>query len=195
MSLLSRLLSSQVRAALLRILFGLSGEELHLREIGRRSGLSIGTVRQDIAKLTDLGLVVARRSGNRLYYKANKEHPLFPEIHRIVLKTAGLADILRERLGVKGIVAAFVFGSIAAETPSAGSDVDLMIIGSVSLREVSGRLTGVSEVLGREVNPYILTAAEFNRRLHEKEHFLGQVMESPKIFVKGVEDDLAAMGN
>lgn len=195
MNVLATLLSSQVRAALLRILFGLAGEELHLREIGRRSGLSIGTVRQDIGKLTELGLVTTRRSGNRLYYKANKEHPLFPEIHRIVLKTSGLADILRERLGSKGIVAAFVFGSVAAETESAGSDVDLMIVGSVSLREISGRLSGISEVLGREVNPYVLTMAEFDRRMREKEHFLGRVMESAKIFVKGTQDDLAAMGN
>ncbi len=193
MEVLGILLSSQVRAALFRILFGLGQEELHLREVMRRSGFSIGTVRQDITKLTDLGLVVARRSGNRLYYRANKEHPLFVEIHRIVLKTAGLVDILRERLGSKGVMVAFVFGSIAAGTEGAGSDVDLMIVGSVSLRETSERLSGVSDVLGREVNPYIVTTAEFVRRRREKEHFLGQVMESQKIFVKGTEDDLAAM--
>ena len=67
MSLLSDILSSRVRAEVFRLLFGLDQHELHLREMERRSGLDISTVRQDLKKLLKLDLVGARRDGNRLY--------------------------------------------------------------------------------------------------------------------------------
>jgi predicted nucleotidyltransferase len=194
MDTLSTLLSSRVRAEIFRLLFGLDAGELHLREIERRSGLSVGTVRQDVAKLVRLDLVEARRAGNRVYYRANRQHPFYPDINRLVLKSSGLADVLRARLGTKGIRCAFVFGSLASGTGAATSDVDLFVVGSVSLRELSRRLGGLTEELGRDINPFALRASEFRERVRTKEHFVSRVLESPKLFVVGGEDELAGMG-
>ncbi len=192
--MLSGLLSSRVRAEIFRLLFGLSDPELHLREIERQSGLALGTVRQDLAKLSRLGLVKSRRDGNRLLYRANRENPLYEEIRGLVLKTDGLTAVLEKALGTKGIRTAFVFGSVARGDEQAHSDVDLMVIGDVGLRELSRRLAGVSERLGREVNPHALRPAEFKKRREAGDHFLASVMASPKIFVAGSEDDLAGLG-
>jgi DNA-binding transcriptional ArsR family regulator len=75
---LGDILSSRVRAAIFRLLFGLDEKEFHLREMERQAGLSLGTVRQDLQKLVNLYLVTTHRDGNRLYYRANTDHPLYP---------------------------------------------------------------------------------------------------------------------
>jgi predicted nucleotidyltransferase len=191
---LSDLLSSRVRAEIFRLLFGLSDKELHLREIERQSGLALGTVRQDLTKLTRLGLVKSRRDGNRLHYHANRDHPLYEEIRRLVLKTTGLTTVLEKALGKKDICTAFVFGSVASGEEEAHSDVDLMVIGEAGLRELSRRLAGVAETLGREVNPHAFNPAEFHKRREAGDHFITSVMTSPKIFVVGSEDDLTRLG-
>ena len=94
MDMLSELLSSRTRASMLRLLFGLNPVPLHAREIERRAGVTIGSVRQEAAKLVRLGLVTLRKDGNRLYCEANRRQPLYEDIHRMVLKTAGLTDVL-----------------------------------------------------------------------------------------------------
>jgi len=194
MGTLSDILSSRVRAEIFRLLFGLDEKELHLREMERQAGLSLGTVRQDLQKLVKLDLVTTRRDGNRLYYRANTQHPLYPEIRRLVLKTAGLVEIFKGVLDREGVEVAFVFGSLARNKEKAASDVDLMVIGAVGLRTLSSWLSGVSEQVGREVNPHIMTVEEFDRRKATGDHFLSNVLESPKLFIIGNENDLAAMG-
>jgi DNA-binding transcriptional ArsR family regulator len=87
MNALAELLSSRVKAEVFRLLFGLTACELHVRELQRRSGLSVSTVRQELRRLTGLGLVEVRKDGNRTYYRANAEHPLYADIRSLVLKT------------------------------------------------------------------------------------------------------------
>jgi DNA-binding transcriptional ArsR family regulator len=194
MGTLSDILSSRVRAEIFRQLFGLDEKEVHLREMERQASLSLGTIRQDLQKLVKLDLVTTRRDGNRLYYRANTEHPLYPDIRKLVLKTAGLVEIFKSVLNREGVGVAFVFGSLANSKEKAASDVDLMVIGAVSLRALSSWLSGVPNQIGREINPHTLTVEEFWRRKEKGDHFLSNVLESPKLFIIGNENDLAAKG-
>lgn len=176
------------------MLFGLRSGQTHLRQIQRQTGFAIGTVRQDVEKLARLGLVTRRKDGNRVYYAANAAHPLAADIRQLVLKTVGLADVLAEALADEGIRCAIVFGSVAAGTAGAESDVDLLVVGDIGLRRLSELLAGVRDRLGREINSHVFSAAEFAKRMRAKEHFVSSVMRSKKIFVKGSEDELSAMG-
>ena len=194
MGTLSDILSSRVRAEIFRLLFGLDEKELHLREMERQAGLSLSTIRQDLQKLVKLDLLTTRRDGNRLYYRANTDHPLYPEIRNLVLKTAGLVEIFKSVLNRDEVQVAFVFGSLASNKEKAASDVDLMVIGSVGLRTLSSWLSGVFEQVGREVNPISMTMEEFRRRQETGDHFISNVLESPKLFIIGDKNDLAAMG-
>jgi predicted nucleotidyltransferase len=194
MSALSRLLSSGVRAELFRLLFGLNRQELHVRDLERQAGFAVSTVRQELKNLESLGLVQSRVSGNRTYYRGNTAHPLYPEIRSLVLKTSGLADVLQEALGNESIRIAFVFGSLASGSETAESDIDLLVIGEVSLRQLVARLSGVSQQLGRELNPVVMTESEFAKRRAARDHFVSTVLLSPKYFVIGDTDELAAMG-
>jgi len=194
MSTLSLLLSSGVRAELFRLLFGLNSKELHVRELERQSGFAVSTVRQELKNLEKLGLVQTRVSGNRTYYQANRSHPLFPAIRSLVLKTNGLTDVLHEALGEESVRMAFVFGSVADGSETAESDIDLMVIGPISMRALAGRLSGVPQQVGRELNPSVMTESEFVKRRQAGDHFVSTVLSAPQLFVIGDADELAAMG-
>jgi predicted nucleotidyltransferase/DNA-binding HxlR family transcriptional regulator len=193
MNRLAELLSSRARAEIFRLLLSGTVEELHVREIERRSGLNDSTLRQELRKLVRLDLVQSRRDSNRVYYRAKTESPLYPEIRNLVLKTSGLSDVLKSALKDKRIHVAFVFGSIAHGEEKAGSDVDLMVIGQLGLRDLSRLLSGIEEKIGREVNPHVLREEEFRKRIRAKEHFVSSVMETLKIFIIGSQSELEAM--
>lgn len=190
MSALAILLSSQVKAEVFRLLFGSHERAFYLRELERTSGYAFSAIRKEILKLVHLGIVTESRDGNRTYYRANVNHPLYPELRVLVLKTSGLIEELRERLNDPQIQIAFVFGSIAAGNETAISDVDLMIIGDVSLRQIANRLSGLSENLGREINPHVLSAKEFLKRKRNADHFLTTVLDSPRLYVIGNDHEL-----
>ncbi len=195
MSTLSELLSSRVKAEVLRLLFGLTTRELHVRELERQSGLALSTVRQELGRLAGLGLVVARKDGNRTYYRANPQHPLYVDLRNLVLKTSGLTEVLRAALNDVEISVAFVFGSLACSEEQAHSDVDLMILGTIGLRRACSMLTDAAKRLNREINPYIMTVGEFARKRAADDHFITHVLHSPRLFVLGSEDDLTAIGD
>jgi predicted nucleotidyltransferase len=145
-------------------------------------------------RLLKVGLVTSRRDGNRLYYQANRSSPVYPELRTLVLKTTGLANVLSIALPHPDVELAFVFGSLAREDARPESDVDLMVLGTVGLRTVTKLLTGVSETLGREINPHVLTTKEFVQRQRAQDHFISSVLTSPRLFIIGSENELAKLG-
>ena len=165
-----------------------------MRELERRSGFSIGTIQSEIKKLLRLDLLKKRHDGNRTYYSANKEHPLYFDIRNLVLKTIGLVDILKDALKEShAIKMAFVFGSIARQEEKAASDIDLMVLGDITLRQLSNMLAGISDQLLREVNPHALQLEEFIKRRAAGDPFVTRLCEEPKIFVVGAENDFEAL--
>ncbi len=193
MSLLAEILSSKIRAEIFRLLFGTKDEALYMRDIERKSGFAIGTIQGELKKLSSLDLVLKEKDGNRTYYRANKNHPLYGDIHNLVLKTTGLVDVLRNALDTKKIKTVFVFGSFARGEESADSDIDLMVIGTLGLRDITRLLSNAQETILREINPHVYSEGEFIKKYKESDHFIGQVAMGPKIFIIGSEDELKAM--
>jgi predicted nucleotidyltransferase len=193
MSSLAEILSSKIRAEIFRLLFGTNDKALYMREIERRSGFAIGTIQGELKKLSNLDLVLKKIDGNRTYYRANKNHPLYDDIHNLVLKTTGLVDVLKNALDTEKIMLAFVFGSLARGEELAESDIDLMVVGNLGLRSVSKLLTGIEGKILREINPHVYSKEEFIEKVKEKDHFVSQIVEGPKIFIISREDELKTM--
>lgn len=182
------------RSALLRLLFGKQGLEVHMRELTRQTGLTLGTVQEELKKLESAELLIRRRDGNRLYFRANENHPIFPELRSLVHKTDALPETLAADLSdLKGIQLAFIFGSIAAGSASGLSDVDLMILGTVTLRQLAPVLRQSSQTLSREINPHVLSPTEWTARLRRADAFCSRVAAEPKIFLKGGADELGEL--
>ena len=87
-----------------------------------------------------------------------------------------------------------MFGSFTRQEEKADSDIDLMVVGDLGLRKLTGLLMDVSGRIGREINPHAFSGKEFAKRKKEGDHFLNQVLESPKLFIIGSENELAEAG-
>lgn len=194
MDLLSEILSSRIRAALFRLLFNLEAREFYMRDLERRTGFSIGAVQTELKKLSGLELITKRRDGNRVYIQANTAHPLYADLQNLVLKTNGLVGILKAALThSKAIRYAFVFGSVARKEATASSDIDLMVLGDVGLRQLTGILSGLSGKLNREINPHSMSVQDFIRRKKDGDPFVNRICEEPRLFLIGDENDFTAM--
>ncbi|MBU1692508.1 MAG: nucleotidyltransferase domain-containing protein [Verrucomicrobia bacterium] len=193
MNRLAEIVGSKIRAEVFRLLFTGREQELHIREIQRRTGFNDRAIRQELVKLARLDLVAPRRDGNRLYYSAKRDNPLFPDIHNLTIKTIGLADVLKAALRSEKIQVAFVFGSLAQGTEKAASDVDLVVIGALGMRELTGLLSGVTEKIGRVINPHVLTVSDFKAKVRAGNNFITAVLKEAKIFLKGDEHELTAL--
>ena len=175
--MLSEILTSHTRAEVMRILFDGTGEEYYLREIEKLTNVGLNSLQKEVKHLTLIDLIKARKDGNRIYYHANKEHPLYLDLLSIVEKTVGVVSLLRQRLEDPRIQCAFIFGSVAKDKEKARSDIDIIIIGKLEMREVSKLISGLQEIIGREINPHVYTQEAFQNKLAEKDHFLTSVLK------------------
>jgi predicted nucleotidyltransferase len=168
-------------------------ESLHGREIARRTGLPAGTLTRELKRLADVGLLKRDRRGNQLIYSANRSSPIFSQLAGILRKTSGLGDVVAEALGsLSGrIDVALIFGSVARGAETEGSDVDVLIIGSVDFGTIIDALHPAQQQLAREINPKVFTAAEWKSKLTAKNPFVLDVLANTKIFLKGDEHELA----
>ena len=192
-SSLSEALFAKTQRRVLGLLFGNPDRSFFANEIVRRAESGIGAVHRELATLEAVGLVTAIRVGNQKHYQANRASPIFKELRGIVVKTFGVADVLREALvplAVK-IRAAFIYGSVAKGSDTAASDIDLMVVGDeVSYSDLFALATEAERRLGRKVNPTVYTPAELRQKLAAKSAFATRVLERPKVFVIGSENDL-----
>ena len=185
------LLFGQTRGRVLALLYGTPDEPLFARQIARQVEISVGTVQRELTLLTDAGLIKRSALGSQVFYQANQEHPDFPELRALLAKTAGVFQMLKAALAPFStrINLAFVYGSVARGEEKATSDIDLMVIGTVSLDEVLDAVGPVEKQLRRPVNPTIYSLEDLKARFRSGNHFLQSLKKSKKVFLIGDEDE------
>ena len=179
----------------LGVLFGNPHRSFYANEIIALAGMGTGVVQRELSRLESAGLVTVERVGRQKHYQANADASVFAEVRALVLKTSGLADVLKEALAplADDIRAAFIFGSVARQEDTAASDVDVMVVSdTLTYAELFGGLAQAEGRLGRRVNPTVYAPADLERRIREENSFIGRVLEQPKIWLIGEERDLAA---
>ena len=183
----------KVRQRVLAVLFGTPDRSFYANEVIALAQSGKGAVQRELAGLSEAGLLTVSRQGNQKHYQANAAAPVFAELRGLVLKTMGLADVLRAALAPLGneISIAFVFGSIAKQTDTAQSDVDLLVVSdSLGYADLFAALEDATRTLGRTINPAIYTLDEFAERLQGDNAFVHRAMQQPKIWLKGQETTL-----
>jgi len=186
------LFPNQYRRKVLGLLLMRPEQQIHLRELARVIGAAPGTLKKELDALCEAGLLRAERVGNQVRFCANTAHPVFPELQALIRKTIGLADALRLSLAPLAgrIDAAFVFGSMASGTESAGSDIDLMVVGDAGFAEIVDATYAAQATLGREINPKVMSASEWQTKKAERNAFLQDVLNKPRIMLIGDADAL-----
>lgn len=164
----------------------------YLRELAEFLDVTPSTIQRDLASLNKAGILKKTISGNRSYFNANEDCPIFPELKSALIKTIGVVDVLRDCLKPfsKRISAAFVYGSMASGTETSESDVDWFIVGEVKLSELSGRLQAAENKLRRPVNPVVFSVREARQKLKEKQHFMETIRKAKKLFLIGEDSEL-----
>ena len=182
-----------VRQRVLAVLFGSPDRSFYANELIALARSGSGAVQRELASLLAAGLITVRDQGNQKHYQANAASPVFAELRGLVLKTVGLADVLRAALAPLAgqITMAFVYGSVARREDTAASDVDVLIVSdALGYAEVFGALESAAQTLGRAINPTLYTRAELARRRAQDNAFVTRVLDQPRIWLMGDEEAL-----
>jgi predicted nucleotidyltransferase len=190
-------LFSKVELSVLGLLIGQPDRSFRISEIIRLVGSGSGAVQRELETLTAAGIFTVNSSGNQKLYRANRQSPIFEELYGLVLKTVGLLEPLKKALKPyqSKIEFAFVYGSIAKGTDIAKSDIDLMIIGEqITYGDIFMALQNAEKTLQRPINPNLMTPDEWRQRRSNKSAFVTKILEQPKMFVLGTDNELQGIG-
>jgi predicted nucleotidyltransferase len=180
-----------VRVKVLTHLFSHPDQPFYARSLAREIGEHYNAVWRELNNLERIGLLLSEQNGNVKYYRLNPAFPIYDELKRIILKTSGLGQAIREAFGGLGTLEwAFIYGSVAADEEDLFSDVDLMLIGELDLMALAEVIARLEDQLGREISYVALTRAELAQRLAEGEPFIENVLVGPKVMLIGDEDGL-----
>ena len=185
----------EIRKGVLSAAFTRPEKWWYLSELAAYLHTSPSSLQRELASLAASGILEQRREGTRNYFRADARSPWFQELRSLFEKTAGVIPALQQLLKpFQGrIRCAFVYGSVARGKDTAASDVDLLVIGSVGLADLSPPLRKAEARLGREISVMNYSLREFRSKAARGDHFLSVVLRGPKKFVKGSRHDLDAM--
>ena len=164
----------------------LTGDELSLTDLAERIDLAYATVHREAERLLDAGILRERQVGRSRLMSANPDSPIVDPLRQILLVSTGPKVLLTEALRqVEGITSAFIYGSFAARLTGAPGpppqDVDVMVVGAPDVDAVHDACDTVQDLIGRPVNPTILSPAETRKRTA----FLTEVAASPTVLLIG----------
>ena len=183
------------QARLYRWLFGQPERSYHLSELRRLTELGSASLQRELNRLVDAGLLLSESVGNLRRFQANPRSPVFAELVALTRKSLGAAPLLYEALQpiVTRLERAFIYGSVAKQTDTAQSDIDLMLVGeNLTLNEILTLLMPLETQLGRKINPSSYTPAEYARRLAEPDSFVNRVLAQPILPLIGKDSDRAS---
>ncbi|WP_296443481.1 nucleotidyltransferase domain-containing protein [Rhodoferax sp. UBA5149] len=196
MSLASSIFSdSQSRVYLW--LFGQPERSYHLSELRRLTGLGSASLQRELNRLVESKLVNSERLGSLRCFRANPQSPVFNELVALTSKTLGMVPMLQDALMplTPKLQSAWVYGSVAKQTDTAQSDIDVMLVGrDLLLGDVLERLVPIEAQLGRKINPNFYTPEEFYRRRDEPDSFVNRVLSQPVIALIGDAHEPARIG-
>lgn len=158
--LFSGLITSKTRTRILMRLFLNPQRHAYLRELAGEFNASPSQVREELRQLAEAGFLTSQKTGRQIYYRANAQHPLFPELHSMVHKALGMDRILDsiiERLG--NLEAAYLLDDYAE-----GKDVgiiDLLLIGDVDQKNLPDLVKKTERYIERKIRTLTVQREEF----------------------------------
>jgi len=185
---------SDSQSRVFRWLFGQPDRGFHLNELRRLTGLGSASLQRELNRLAEAGLVHSERVGNLRRFQANRKSPVFDELVGLTRKTLGVEPMLREALLplAPQLEGAWIYGSVAKQTDTSRSDIDVMLVGTnLRLAKVLELLVPLEAQLGRKINPTCYTPAEFKRRRVERDSFVNRVLAQPVVALMGKVDESA----
>jgi predicted nucleotidyltransferase len=192
---LAAALFTTTQQRVLGLLFGQPDRSFYATQLISMTSGGSGAVQRELARLELAALVRVTRHGNQKHYQADSSSPIFEELCSIARKTVGLCEPLREALEplATRIHAAFVYGSVAKRSDTARSDIDLFVVSDeIEYATLIEAIQDTEMLLGRPINPTLLTTADLEQRIVQNRAFVTRVMGQPKLWLIGSEDRLSS---
>ena len=190
-------LFTETQQQVLSILYGRPHQSFYLKQVLRLTGMGVHTIKRELDRMVKVGILTLTKIGNQHHFQANSECPIYHELLAIVRKTFGITAVLKTALKPidEKVKIAFVYGSVAKAEDGADSDIDLMLAGhELAYAEVMERLSEAEELLGRPINPTIYDTDQLGVKLKKGNSFLKRVMDQPKLWIKGENNDIGTSG-
>lgn len=157
-------LRSSLRRSLLAFFFLHIDGQFYVRELARRLEVDPTNLSRELKTLARQGIFSVEVRGREHYYKLNKKYPAFKELKGWLRKTIGLETVIMETFeNDPQIQVVVLYGSFAHGREDIMSDVDLLIVGAVTLEDLADRLYALEHRLGREVNVSIYSSKKFKQ--------------------------------
>tara|TARA_Y100001978_G_C23652321_1_gene414096 strand:- start:13 stop:543 length:531 start_codon:yes stop_codon:yes gene_type:complete len=170
--MLDALITSKTRVRLLVKFFLNPTLKAYLRQLANEFGESTNSVRLELNRLKEAGLLESHHEGNTIVYQAKQNHPLFPEIRKIVTKVTGIDSVVEsliERIG--NMEHAYLVGDYAK-----GMDtglIDVVLIGELDKTILQEAIDTAEKLIDRKIRTLVLTKDEFeSNTLKKNEPFL-----------------------
>jgi len=172
--LLSGLISSKTRIKLLIRFFFNPETRSYLRELAKEFNVSTNAVREELNQLSKSNLLKSQKNGRQVFYAANQEHPLFPDLRSMVSKVMGVdqvVDSIVNRLG--DLEMAYLIDDYA-EGKDTGI-IDLLLVGNINQDQLNDLSRKTERYIKRKIRTLVLTRKEYEdflTRLAKRPHML-----------------------
>jgi predicted nucleotidyltransferase len=188
---ITKLFKSKARTAIFQLYFTNPEISYYLRELERMFNMPVSILRKELMQLSGEGIFLSEKKGNLLYYRLNKNYPLFEDLKNIVHKTIGIEGLLRDAINeIGGIEAAFIYGSFARGKEKTTSDVDLCVIGRIDEDQLIEKINAIEISIKREINYTLYAPEELKKKKKDKDTFISDLIDNKKIMLKGKENDV-----
>jgi len=189
---LDKIFGSRIRAKLIGWLFSHTEEIFFVSQLAELLDEKNASISRELSRLNQAGILLSIRQGKRRLFRANPSFLFFPELKRLVQKTVGVPGQLCHLLShLAGVRHAFLFGSSARGDEEVGSEIELMIIGSIDCDMLDELLEDFESRHARTVNCMVYAPDEFNEKVKAGNRFLLDVLEDDFIMLVGRRDDLS----
>ncbi|OGK66484.1 hypothetical protein A2313_03465 [Candidatus Roizmanbacteria bacterium RIFOXYB2_FULL_41_10] len=183
--------SSQTKDKIIKLLYASPGKQYHMRQIERLVGERINSVREALLFLVKDGFLNQEKIGRKILFQANANNLFYDELIRMVGKQDGLGQrIIKEKQRLGKIKAAFLTSNFYLATNRKQDEIDLFVVGTISMAELAKICAEEGKKLGWEINYSVMTLEELGFRQKNKDPFLNKILQKNRLFLIGKEEYL-----
>jgi len=193
-NMLKDIFVSEVRVKVLKVMLPNPSQPYHVRALVRAVGTEINAVRRELKRLTGMGLLKRRPSGNRVYYTVNTANPYFAELLSMVAKEEGLgASITKSSKELGDIKFAILSRAYARGRESSMMDIDLFIVGVVNFEVLEAIISETEKPSGREIHYTVMGEDEFTFRKRKNDQFVSRILTQSRTMLIGDEEEFCSI--
>ena len=164
----------------------------YMSELAAHLRMSPSSLQRELDALTASSVLERKQDGRRIYYKARTDSAIFHELRGLFAKTAGIVPRLQSEMRKLGdkVTWTAIYGSVARDQATTESDIDILVVGEISMAEMLPILGRLEKQFGREVNAKHYSESEFREKMRAGDHFLRSVMKGKLVTLTGSADEL-----